>query len=305
MIPVRDRAQSSPVQPDGQTGQNRRLTVLDWTGSVWTGPYRWRNGKIRFSPPPPLSLARGSRWGAYRDTGIAEMDWATGSIYLGDPRVDRHHLIKQRTTHCIFLSSWSHALLPSFHRSTQFVWFLKHSCRAFIDPRNLCGSSPPGSLSHPLNLFLCSSSQNRSFSRTWLLLYDTIQWLSVWLTLSDIGLIPSEWTGPVPVRTSPVEIWTGPIPVQKSLRLDCTKPRPVQSGLVYHRTGRIIDDCWLCILGNLSGDWLQPFINEVLAVFWVKNNSNMLPAPSWKWTSTEHQQRVNTVSIEFQQFLVL
>jgi len=92
------------------------------------------------------------------------MDSATGSIYLGDLGVDRHHLII-RNTHSIFLTSWSHALLPSFHRSTQFVWFLTNSCQAFIDPRNLCGSSWPGTHSYPLTLFLCSSSQNRSFSR--------------------------------------------------------------------------------------------------------------------------------------------
>jgi len=51
------------------------------------------------------------------------MDSATGTICLGDPRVDRHHHII-RNTHSIFPSSWSHALLPSFHRSTQFVWFI-------------------------------------------------------------------------------------------------------------------------------------------------------------------------------------
>jgi len=52
-----------------------------------------------------------------------EMDPATGSIYLADPGVDRHHLII-RNRHSIFPSSWSHALLPSFDRSTQFVWFI-------------------------------------------------------------------------------------------------------------------------------------------------------------------------------------
>ena len=50
------------------------------------------------------------------------MDSATGSIHLGDPGVDRHHLIIQNT-HCIFPSSSCNALLPSFCRSTQFVWF--------------------------------------------------------------------------------------------------------------------------------------------------------------------------------------
>ena len=56
----------------------------------------------------------------YGDTGIMEIDSVTGSIYSGDPGVDRHHHIK-RNLHSIFPSSWSHTLLPSFHRSTQFV----------------------------------------------------------------------------------------------------------------------------------------------------------------------------------------
>ena len=90
-----------------------------------------------------------------------EMDSVTGSIYLADPGVDRHHLII-RNTHSIFPSSWSHA---SFDRPTQFVWFLMHSFQAFIDPRNLCGSSWPGIPAYPLTLFLRSSSKNRSFSR--------------------------------------------------------------------------------------------------------------------------------------------
>jgi len=149
---------------------------------------------------------------------------AIGCIYLGHLRVDRHHLIKQWNTHCIFHSSWSHALLPSVHRATQVGWFVKHCCRAFIDPPNLCCSSHPGSLSHPLNHFLCSSSQSRSFARTWLLLNVTMQLHCVWLNPCDIGMIPSECTGPLPVRTSPLEIWTGPLPVQKALGLDRTKP---------------------------------------------------------------------------------
>jgi len=91
------------------------------------------------------------------------MDSATESIYLGDPGVDRYHRII-RNTHSFFPSSWSHAPLPSFHRSTQFVWFLTHSSQAFIDPCNLCGSSWPGIPSYPLTLFLRSSSQNGSFS---------------------------------------------------------------------------------------------------------------------------------------------
>jgi len=99
----------------------------------------------------------------YGDRGITEMDSATGSIYLGNPRVDRHHRII-RNKHFIIPSSWSHALLPSFHRSTHYVWFLTHSCQAFIDPPNLCGSSWPGIPWCPLTLFLCFSSKNHSFS---------------------------------------------------------------------------------------------------------------------------------------------
>jgi len=68
-------------------------------------------------------------------------------------------------TQSIFLSSWSHALLPSFYIYMQFVLFLMHSCRAFVYPRNLCGSSQPGTPSSPLTLFLRSSwRENCSFS---------------------------------------------------------------------------------------------------------------------------------------------
>ena len=41
-----------------------------------------------------------------------------------------------------------------------------HSCWAFGDPCNFCGSSWPVNHSYPLTLFLCFSSQNCSFSRT-------------------------------------------------------------------------------------------------------------------------------------------
>jgi hypothetical protein len=66
---------------------------------------------------------------------------AIGSMYLGDPVEGRHRLIKQRNTNCFIHCSWYHAHLPSVHRSTQLLWLLKHSCRAFIDPRNFHCSS--------------------------------------------------------------------------------------------------------------------------------------------------------------------
>ena len=83
----------------------------------------------------------------YEDTGITEIDSATGSIYLDDPGVDRHHLIP-KNTHSIFFNTRSHALLPSFHRLKQFVRFI------------MVGIS-----SYPLTLFVRSSSQNCSFSQ--------------------------------------------------------------------------------------------------------------------------------------------
>jgi hypothetical protein len=52
-----------------------------------------------------------------------EIDSTTGSIYLEYPRVDIYHL-NIHITHCIFPSSWSHAQLPTFRRSTQYVWLI-------------------------------------------------------------------------------------------------------------------------------------------------------------------------------------
>jgi len=43
-------------------------------------------------------------------------------------------------------------------------------------------------------------------------------------------------------------------------------------------------------MGNLGGDWIQTIINEVLAVFQRKRESEMRTAPFWKWESTERQQ---------------
>jgi len=58
----------------------------------------------------------------YGDTAITGMDLATASIYLADTGVDRQHRII-RNTHSSFHRSWSHAPLPSFQRSKQFVLF--------------------------------------------------------------------------------------------------------------------------------------------------------------------------------------
>jgi hypothetical protein len=55
---------------------------------------------------------------------MTKMESATGSIYLRDPGVDRHHLIIQ-STHSIFPGSWSPLQLPSYCSYTQFVSFIK------------------------------------------------------------------------------------------------------------------------------------------------------------------------------------
>ena len=101
---------------------------------------------------------RTERRRVYGDTGMTEMDWATGemeedgvtgSIYSGDPGVDRSQII--------FSYNESHTLsFPSFHPT--------HSFRDIVDPSN-CVAPHGRVVSYLLTLFLCSSSQNRSFSR--------------------------------------------------------------------------------------------------------------------------------------------
>jgi len=47
---------------------------------------------------------------------------------------------------------------------------------------------------------------------------------------------------------------------------------------------------WSCIVGNLLGDRLRPFINTVLAGFIGNRASLTLTAPFWNRASMEHQQ---------------
>jgi hypothetical protein len=96
----------------------------------------------------------------YRDTGITEMDSVAGSIYFGDPGVDRHHLIKCNT-HTILPNSCSPAFWPSFV-DPRNLCRSSRSCQPFIDPRNIYGSSCPGINLYPLTHFLYSSSMNCS-----------------------------------------------------------------------------------------------------------------------------------------------
>ena len=95
--------------------------------------------------------------GADGYTGATEMDGATGSIYSGDPWVDRlssQHLI---SSHLISSYNELHTLLfPAF--------VLTRSVRDPVDPRN-CVNPHGRVVSHLLTLFLRASSQNRSLSR--------------------------------------------------------------------------------------------------------------------------------------------
>jgi len=50
-----------------------------------------------------------------------------------------------------------------------------------------------------------------------------------------------------------------------------------------------VNYCQLCILGNLCSDWLETSIYQLLAAITGKNNSDMVPAASWKWAWTERQ----------------
>ena len=78
----------------------------------------------------------------YGDTGVAEMDGMTGSIYSGDPGVDSlHHLV-------------SHII--SSHYTTNYTIYLSHLLIALALSKTPCGSSQPGSIipSHPLPMLL-------------------------------------------------------------------------------------------------------------------------------------------------------
>jgi hypothetical protein len=49
-----------------------------------------------------------------------------------------------------------------------------------------------------------------------------------------------------------------------------------------HNCHSRINDFWSCFMSNLGGDWMQMIINEVLAIFQSKRDSNMLSAPIMK-----------------------
>jgi len=77
---------------------------------------------------------------------VIEVDWVTGSIYSGDPRVDRHHLI--------FISFY-HTM--KIHILSFLTFGLNHCFQDFVNPCDRIVSYLP-------ILLLCSSSYKWSFS---------------------------------------------------------------------------------------------------------------------------------------------
>jgi hypothetical protein len=95
--------------------------------------------------------------GADRDTGVTEMDGAMGSIYSGDPGVDRlsSHLISSYHTmnYTLSLSQLCISLvLPRIRRSTQL--------RGSSWPGSIVSSHPLPTLLEPEQLFLTNSFWN-------------------------------------------------------------------------------------------------------------------------------------------------
>jgi hypothetical protein len=80
------------------------------------------------------------------------VDRVTRSIHLADPRVDRHQLI---SITCYYITK--------IHTLSFLTFCLTCSVRDTMDPPN-CAYPQSRVVSYLLSLFLCSSSQNRSFS---------------------------------------------------------------------------------------------------------------------------------------------
>jgi len=73
------------------------------------------------------------------------------------------------------------------------------------------------------------------------------------------------------------------LPLLGKTTATCSLPHPE------NERQRSVNNSLLWILGNLVSDWLQTSIYQIFAAFTDKNNSDMLPAASWKWLSTERQ----------------
>jgi len=81
------------------------------------------------SQTPSIKYIFKEQWQLYGDTGVREVDRVTGSIYLADPGVDRHHLISISSYHTMKIHTLS---FPTFG--------LTHSVREYVDSRNCVDS---------------------------------------------------------------------------------------------------------------------------------------------------------------------
>jgi hypothetical protein len=90
-------------------------------------------------------IVKERRW-VYGDTGVTEVEWPTRSIYSGDPRVDRHHLIFISSCHTTKIQTLSS---PIFGLTRSF-W-------DFVDPHN-CIDPHGHVVSYLLTFFLRFSS---------------------------------------------------------------------------------------------------------------------------------------------------
>jgi len=54
-----------------------------------------------------------------------------------------------------------------------------------------------------------------------------------------------------------------------------------------HENHRSVNNCWSCMLGNPWGDRWQTVMDEVMAAVIEQRGTDMLPAPYWRWASTE------------------
>ena len=145
--------------------------------------------------------------GAYRDTGVVEMDWVTGSMFSGDPGVDissdliSSHLIIQRLKHSIVPIFWSHLLFSRLH----------------VDPRN-CVDTHSRVVSYLLTLFLPSLSQNFAFS---LIPFGKLQEVRRSVTIASL---PS--SSAVPPQMEPKRgFWFGKLSTEW-----CERPRLATTG---------------------------------------------------------------------------
>jgi len=109
------------------------LNSLDYGLQVRTITASKCISKLARSQPPSTSFR--SDGGVYGDTGVTEVERVTGSVYLADHGVDRHHLIS--------ISSYHTMKIPTLSSPT---FGLTRSIRDIVDPPNCVGSSTLGSI---------------------------------------------------------------------------------------------------------------------------------------------------------------